>query len=55
MWLGIFKLLLGERFGALEEGRELDFQEPSEVGFEDAELLFTIGHRVLGRKISRVH
>jgi hypothetical protein len=36
--LGIFKLLLGERFGALEEGRELDFQEPSELGFEDAEL-----------------
>jgi hypothetical protein len=40
---------------ALEKGWELDFKEPSEMGFEKAGLLFSVGHRVLGRKISRVH
>jgi hypothetical protein len=39
--------------GAFEEGRELDFKEPGELGFEKLGLLFRVGHRVLGRLISR--
>jgi hypothetical protein len=32
-------------FGSLEECRELDFQEPSEVGFESTELLRAAWHK----------
>jgi hypothetical protein len=33
-----------ERGGAFKEVRKLDFQEPSEVGFEFTEFLRAIGH-----------
>jgi hypothetical protein len=34
--------------GALPEGRELGLEEPGEVSFEDAGLLFAVGHRAFG-------
>jgi hypothetical protein len=48
--LGIWILASGEGIrGALQEGRELDFEKPSELVFEFTELFGAIGHRVLGR------
>jgi hypothetical protein len=33
-------------FGLLEECRELDFEEPGELGFESTELLGAVGHKM---------
>ena len=43
-WFGLIFGIRDERRAALEETRELDFEEPSEVGFEKAGLLFAVGH-----------
>jgi hypothetical protein len=44
---------LGEVIGAFKEVGELDIEEPGEMGFESAGLLFRVGHgRGLGALLS---
>jgi 2-succinyl-5-enolpyruvyl-6-hydroxy-3-cyclohexene-1-carboxylate synthase len=52
MRLGGGWFILLECGGAFKEVRELDFQEPMDISFEFAAMLFRIGHRVLGTLFS---